>query len=138
VEPSTAYVPAGDAAACYVVRPWHYTTLYDRLSTRPFLDAGERRWIAFQLLHAVASCHAQDVVHGDLKIDNVTLTSWHWALLVDFAPFKPTHMAADNPAAFSYFFDTSGRRTCGLAPERFYMPAQGGVFWNFACDWCFY
>ncbi|KAF9114046.1 Serine/threonine-protein kinase [Mortierella sp. AM989] len=28
----------------------------------------------------------------------------------------------DNPADFSFFFDTSSRRTCYLAPERFYKP----------------
>ena len=26
----------------------------------------------------------------------------------------------DNPAEFSFFFDTSRRRTCYIAPERFY------------------
>ena len=34
----------------------------------------------------------------------------------------------DNPAYFSFFFDSSGRRTCYLAPERFYAndkPAEG-------------
>lgn len=30
----------------------------------------------------------------------------------------------DNPADFSYFFDTSGRRTCYLAPERFIPQGQ--------------
>ena len=29
------------------------------------------------------------------------------------------YLPEDNPANFSYFFDTSGRRTCYLAPERF-------------------
>ena len=29
----------------------------------------------------------------------------------------------DNPAAFAFFFDTSGRRSCYVAPERFYNPA---------------
>ena len=30
----------------------------------------------------------------------------------------------DNPGDFSYFFDTSGRRTCYIAPERFYTSAE--------------
>ena len=33
--------------------------------------------------------------------------------------FKPTYLPEDNPAEFSYFFDTSRRRTCYIAPERF-------------------
>jgi phosphoinositide-3-kinase regulatory subunit 4 len=33
--------------------------------------------------------------------------SWNWILLCDFASFKPTFLPEDNPADFSYFFDTS-------------------------------
>jgi phosphoinositide-3-kinase regulatory subunit 4 len=39
--------------------------------------------------------------------------------LSDFAPFKPVHLPLDDPWAFNYFFDSSARRTCYLAPERF-------------------
>lgn len=40
--------------------------------------------------------------------------------LADFSSsFKQTYLPEDNPADFSYFFDTSGRRTCYIAPERF-------------------
>ncbi|XP_022257912.1 phosphoinositide 3-kinase regulatory subunit 4-like, partial [Limulus polyphemus] len=47
------------------------------------------------------------------------VTGWNWVLLTDFASFKPTYLPEDNPADFSYFFDTSRRRTCYIAPERF-------------------
>ena len=47
------------------------------------------------------------------------VTSWTSVLLTDIASFKPTYLQEDNPADFSYFFDTSRRRTCYLAPERF-------------------
>lgn len=47
------------------------------------------------------------------------LTSWNWVLLADFASFKPTFLPEDNPADYSYFFDTSRRRLCYVAPERF-------------------
>jgi phosphoinositide-3-kinase regulatory subunit 4 len=48
------------------------------------------------------------------------VTSWNWLYLSDFSSsFKPTYLPEDNPADFSYYFDTSGRRTCYLAPERF-------------------
>lgn len=40
-------------------------------------------------------------------------------LLADFASFKPTFLPEDNPADYSYFFDTSRRRLCYVAPERF-------------------
>ncbi len=58
--------------------------------------------------------------HGDIKSENVLVTSWSWLYLADFsASFKPAFLPEDNPADFSYYFDTSGRRTCYLAPERF-------------------
>lgn len=47
------------------------------------------------------------------------VTSWLWVLLTDIASFKPTFLPEDNPADFNYFFDTSKRRICYLAPERF-------------------
>ncbi|KAI3480684.1 hypothetical protein L1887_57163 [Cichorium endivia] len=41
--------------------------------------------------------------------------------VTDFASsFKPTYLPLDDPSDFSFFFDTSGRRTCYIAPERFY------------------
>jgi phosphoinositide-3-kinase regulatory subunit 4 len=41
--------------------------------------------------------------------------------LTDFSSsFKPTFLPLDDPSDFSFFFDTSSRRTCYIAPERFY------------------
>ena len=64
--------------------------------------------------------HDADVVHGDLKCENILLTRDDWLLLADFAPFKPIQLPSDNPADFTYFFDTSRRRAAYLAPERFF------------------
>ncbi|POR39094.1 Putative serine/threonine-protein kinase VPS15 [Tolypocladium paradoxum] len=105
----------------YLVRQFHYSSLYDRLSTRPFLEDIEKKWLAFQLLCALRDCHARDIYHGDIKAQNVLVTSWNWLYLTDFSsPYKPVLLPDDNPGDFSYFFDTSGRRTCYIAPERFY------------------
>ncbi|RDA86806.1 hypothetical protein CP532_6370 [Ophiocordyceps camponoti-leonardi (nom. inval.)] len=106
----------------YLVRQYQYSSLYDRLSTRPFLEEIEKKWLAFQLLCALRDCHARDVYHGDIKAQNVLVTSWNWLYLTDFSSsFKPVLLPDDNPGDFSYFFDTSGRRTCYIAPERFYV-----------------
>jgi phosphoinositide-3-kinase regulatory subunit 4 len=41
--------------------------------------------------------------------------------ITDFASsFKPTFLPLNDPSDFSYFYDSSGRRTCYIAPERFY------------------
>ncbi|KAF6226618.1 hypothetical protein HO173_012448 [Letharia columbiana] len=104
----------------YLVRQYFYSSLYDRMSTRPFLEDIEKKWLAYQLLCALRDCHARNIYHGDIKTENVLVTSWNWLYLTDFSSsFKKTYLPEDNPADFSYYFDTSGRRTCYLAPERF-------------------
>jgi phosphoinositide-3-kinase regulatory subunit 4 len=61
------------------------------------------------------------VAHGDIKSDNVLITSDLTVLLTDFSSaFKPTYLPLDDPSDFSFFFDSSARRTCYIAPERFY------------------
>ena len=105
-----------------------YNSLYDRISTRPFLEDVEKKWLAFQLLCALRDCHARDVYHGDIKAQNVLVTSWNWLYLTDFSSaFKPATLPDDNPADFSYYFDTVGKRTCYIAPERFRFAGEGGA-----------
>ncbi|XP_077298369.1 vacuolar protein sorting 15 isoform X2 [Arctopsyche grandis] len=102
-----------------IMREYVKFSLYDRISTRPFLSILEKKWITFQILCALHQCHKVGICHGDIKLENIMLTSWNWVLLTDFASFKPTFLPEDNPADYSYFFDTSRRRLCYVAPERF-------------------
>ncbi|PWY89814.1 protein kinase [Aspergillus heteromorphus CBS 117.55] len=121
----------------YLVRQCLHSSLYDRMSTRPFPEDIEKKWIAFQLLCALRDCHSLDVFHGDIKTENVLVTSWNWLYLSDFSSsFKPTFLPEDNPADFSFYFDTSGRRTCYLAPERFLVAGEepGSRHVNWAMD----
>ncbi|KAK1809124.1 Serine/threonine-protein kinase [Friedmanniomyces endolithicus] len=119
-----------------LVRQYVHSSLYDRISIRPFLENIEKKWIAFQLLCALRDCHAREIFHGDIKTENVLVTSWCWVYLVDFAAtFKLVYLPEDNPADFSYYYDTSNRRTCYLAPERFLAAGQAPheshkVQWN--------
>lgn len=105
--------------AGYLIRQFIKTNIYDRISTRPFLEVIEKKWMIFQLLNTLNECHEQGITHGDIKTENILVTSWNWILLSDFAPFKPVFLPEDNPGSFSFYFDTSQRRTCYLAPERF-------------------
>ena len=105
--------------AGYMIRQYFAHNLHDRIGSRPFLAPIEKIWISFQLLKALQECQFYGICHGDIKSENVMLTSWNWVYLVDFACYKPTHIPEDGPAEFSFFFDNSGRRTCYLAPERF-------------------
>ncbi|KAL6560993.1 Serine/threonine-protein kinase [Orobanche hederae] len=106
--------------AAYLLRQYFFNNLHDRLSTRPFLGMIEKKWLAFQLLYAVKQSHEHGICHGDIKCENVLVTSWNWLYLADFASFKPTYIPYDDPSDFSFFFDTGGRRRCYVAPERFY------------------
>ncbi|KAF5481940.1 hypothetical protein F2P56_002550 [Juglans regia] len=106
--------------AAYLLRQYFFNNLHDRLSTRPFLSLVEKKWLAFQLLLALKQSHEKGICHGDIKCENVLVTSWNWLYLADFASFKPTYIPYDDPSDFSFFFDTGGRRLCYLAPERFY------------------
>ena len=131
-----AYHRIIETAACgYLVRQYIHSSLYDRLSTRPFLEEIEKKWLSFQLLSTIRDCHAQNIYHGDIKTENILVTSWNWLYLTDFSSaYKPAHLPEDNPADFSFYFDLSGRRTCYLAPERFLASGQqaegeGNVNW---------
>lgn len=79
-------------------------------------------------------CHARNVYHGDIKTENILVTSWNWLYISDFSSaYKKAYLPEDNPADFSYYFDTSGRRTCYIAPERFLGPGDKddgrGITW---------
>ncbi|RHZ45574.1 hypothetical protein Glove_669g16 [Diversispora epigaea] len=110
--------------AGYIIRQHFFSSLYDRISTRPFLNCIEKKWITYQILCGVHDAHTRGIYHGDIKTENIFVTSWNWVYLADFAGYKPTYLPEDNPADFSFFFDTSSRRTCYLAPERFYKPGS--------------
>lgn len=109
----------------FLVRQFIHSSLCDRISTNPSLEEIEKKWIAFQLLCAVRDCHDREIYHGDIKAENMLVTSWNWLYLTDFASsFKPARLPEDNPATFSQFFDTTGRRICYIAPERFVSSAE--------------
>lgn len=64
---------------------------------------------------------SRQISHGDLKSENILITPALTVLVTDFASsFKPTFLPLNDPSDFSYFYDSSGRRTCYIAPERFY------------------
>ncbi|KAF8363448.1 vps-15, partial [Pristionchus pacificus] len=118
------HIPKLDDAnkSVIICRPYHKLTLTERLTTRPFVVPIERIWYTYQLLRALSQCHSVNVCHGDLKSQNVLLSSYGWLHITDFAFFKPTYLPEDDPSVFSYFFDTSRRQTCYIAPERILNP----------------
>ena len=47
--------------AALLFRQYVKDSLYDRISTRPFLNSIEKKWLAFQLLCAINQCHKLQV-----------------------------------------------------------------------------
>lgn len=106
--------------AGYLIRQHLRRNLYDRLSSRPYLQEIESKFTAFQLLQTLKDIHNLDIVHTDIKTENIMVNSWNWIALSDFAAhIKPVYLPEDNPSEFSFYFDTSKRRNCYIAPERF-------------------
>ena len=58
-------------------------------------------------------------MHGDIRPENIMVTTWNWVVLTDFAVYKPLLIPDDDPTDFQYFFDVMDRRRCYVAPERF-------------------
>ena len=106
--------------AFHVVRQYFSQSLAQRITGSAPFAFSERVWVAWQLLRALDEIHAAGISHGDIKSENIMLTSWGWLHLVDFSSsYKPTFLPLDNPTSFRVYFDTTGRRRCSIAPERF-------------------
>ena len=135
---STSSLAGGFVIPAIWMRPHVYTTLGDRLTNRPWLDATEKLFLIHQLLLAVQSLHDVGLVHGSLTTQNIGYTSQGWLVLLDIMPtnqsgntrndrnhhknpslplsFRPTILPDDDPTEYLYCFSN---QTCYLAPERF-------------------
>ena len=68
-------------AASLKSRAWE-KNLGERYARHPYMYVSD-------LSAMCVSLHCLQVCHGDIKSENVMLTSWNWVLLTDFANFKP-------------------------------------------------
>lgn len=107
-------------SALYLGRVFFRYSLFDRLHTHPRMTHYEKSFCAYQLLHALDALHRAGASHGDIKSENVLMTSWGWVVLADSAFYKPQALRAEDPAMYDTFFDAGARRRCYVAPERFY------------------
>eukprot|EP00288_Rhodomonas_lens_P016240 CAMPEP_0177699962 /NCGR_PEP_ID=MMETSP0484_2-20121128/5853_1 /TAXON_ID=354590 /ORGANISM="Rhodomonas lens, Strain RHODO" /LENGTH=311 /DNA_ID=CAMNT_0019211155 /DNA_START=107 /DNA_END=1038 /DNA_ORIENTATION=+ len=112
--------------AAFLVRAYVQSSLKERITSRPLLTSIEKRWITFQLLTALEQCDSAGLVHGDVKTNNILLTSNNWLVLSDLTGLKPPLLPEDNPADLSYFFDDDYHKRCYVAPERFYHSSTPG------------
>ena len=83
-----------------------------------------QHWITFQLLHAVAQCHERSVCHGDIKTENVLVTSWNWVFLTDFASYKPVRVPADHMVSLVLYGCKLVAVSFSAHPNVFYKPVR--------------
>lgn len=110
----------------FAIRPYFAFSLYDRFHTHPYLHDIEKKWLVYQLLMGIQALHDRNIVHRDLKSENILLTSWNWIFISDIGFYKPEVLPADNPAEYTTFYVTDRRPRCYIAPERFFSKRDVG------------
>jgi phosphoinositide-3-kinase regulatory subunit 4 len=85
----------------------------------PYLTVLEKKWISFQLIYALTQIHNKGLCHGNIKLENVLLTSSSSIFLGDIAPYVPAYIQQDDVGSLTYYFGiNSSVKPCYLAPER--------------------
>lgn len=86
----------------------------------PKLSMIEKKWFVFQLLCAVSQIHKESFVHGDLKPENVLITSYNQLYVTDIVSYKPTYIQSEDITDYNQRFgNLDNNRRCYMAPERF-------------------
>ena len=81
----------------------------------------EKKWIIFQLLCGISQIHKESFVHGDIKPENVLVTSFNQVYITDMVSYKPTFIQSEDITAYNNRFgELDNNRRCYMAPERFY------------------
>jgi phosphoinositide-3-kinase regulatory subunit 4 len=102
-----------------IIRQYYSYNLKERTACMPYLTPIEKKWISFQLIYALMQLHNKGYCHGDIKMENVMLSSTSSVFLADIAPYKPAYIQQDDVGSFTYYFATnSSVKNCYLAPER--------------------
>ena len=100
-----------------IIRQYFGYNLRERMFQMPYLTKIEKLWLIYQLLFSLNELHSNEIIHGDLKMENILLTSYNSLFLTDISPYKPAHLEIDNIILYTYFFG-SVNKSCYLSPER--------------------
>ena len=89
----------------------YYLTCYSEI---------EKKWICFQLLHGLQQIHSKMKCHGDIKPENILVSSKLSVFFSDISVYKPVYLEIENLQYYNNFFcSNSDDRACYIAPERF-------------------
>lgn len=105
--------PPGRQTCLYTVMPFYQGELLDtRIARRPLLGLEEGRNIAIKLARAVAALHRADIIHRDIKPDNVILERDGSLKLVDLGVVRVPGLEDAPP-------ETIPGTAAYMAPEMF-------------------
>ena len=119
-----------------IMRQYMHENLRNKINQK--WEIIEKKWLTFQLLNAVSQLHSKAITHGDIKPENILLTSYNWLFLSDFLTveevydvsakddkerrminYKPTYVKQDVWTIYNMFFgDFDNNKRCYIAPER--------------------
>lgn len=118
--PWTHLFSTSDHKTFYACRSYLYSNMYDRHTSRPFITLVEKKWIAYQLMKFLQVLHNDlGVTHGDLKAENILLTTFNWVYVTDLCSiYKSTFNKPISTGDYFFYYDP-GRKSCTIAPERF-------------------
>ena len=104
-----------------LIRQNFFYDLKERLYTLPYLTKIQKIWIMLQFFYGIYQLHEAEIYHGDIRIENILLTSNSSVFICDISPFKPAYIKIDDIGIYTFYFgnnSTDNFRTCYLAPER--------------------
>ena len=107
--------------AVVLIRQNFFYDLKERIYTLPYLTKIEKIWIIFQFFYGIYQLHESDIYHGDIRMENILLTSNSSVFISDISPFKPAYIIINDIGMYTYYFgnnSTDNFRSCYLAPER--------------------
>ncbi|MEN2496676.1 MAG: phosphoinositide-3-kinase, regulatory subunit 4 [Marteilia pararefringens] len=98
------------------LRPFVLKSLKECLIQKPVLLMTEKLWLMFQILRVLEFCHKNGIIHGDLKLENILVTSFLNIYVTDFMCHKPETIY--DVSDYYFFFSISSPNSSFLAPER--------------------
>ena len=109
-----------EANAGYIKRQYIQYNLRQALYYLSCVSEIEKKWICFQLLLGLNQIHSKVKCHGDIKPENILITSKLSVFYSDISVYKPVYLIIEKLQLYnSFFYCNSENRACYLAPERF-------------------